>query len=108
MRSPRPLCRCPLLLAQPLERAHAEELLRIVGVDGRGLISCARFNGQLNVLPPMPAAPAQPGCLQRLRTCVSSSLSPRKAKGPSTRYDEADLSDDGTSHDGMHPMIRVL
>jgi hydroxyacylglutathione hydrolase len=52
-----------LLLKRPLEQSQVDHLFQLVGVDGRGLVSCARFNGQLGVLPPMPPPPKRRGCL---------------------------------------------
>jgi len=92
---------CPLLLHMPLEKAEADELFRIVGIDGRGLVSCARFNGQMSVLPPMPPPPSRPGCCRRFLRSL------RITKAPARHYDAADLSDDGTSlgsSEGLRPI----
>jgi hypothetical protein len=97
---------CPLLLRRPLDRAQAEQLFKLVGVDGRGLISCARFNGQLNVLPPMPKDPPRPGCLRRCADGVLRRLPFGKAQPPAGEYGVADVSDDGTltNRDGLRPI----
>ena len=97
----------PLLLRRPLERTQVDDLFRKVGVDGRGFVSCARFNGQLGVLPPLQLAPKRAGCLGK---CVGklADLLAGGAKTAQGTFDEDAVSDDGTlaSTDGLRPMSR--
>ena len=95
----------PLLLKRPLERSQVDHLFRTVGVDGRGLVSCARFNGQLGVLPPMSPPPPRPSCLRRCARGLLCGWGQSKRK-PAGRYDEADDDSDGTlaSTDGLRPI----
>jgi len=93
------------LLRRPLNRSEADVLLRTVGVDGRGLVSCARFNASLGVLPALPAPPKPPSCCRRLLSrCFRRTRSTHaRANGGQGAYLEADLSDDGTS-EGLRPI----
>lgn len=57
---------CPHVTSTPLSATEAAALLSVVGVDPRGLISAARFEARLGVLPP-PPEPVTPGLCER--TC---------------------------------------
>jgi hypothetical protein len=88
-----------LLLKRPLERSQVDHLFQLVGVDGRGLVSCARFNAQLGVLPPMPPPPKRRGCL-----CF------RFGSRQRDRYDAPDDDSEAAfaSSDGLRPINEAI
>eukprot|EP00900_Chrysochromulina_parva_P009504 jgi/Chrpa1/18555/Chrysochromulina_OHIO_Genome00024652-RA len=88
-----------LLLKRPLEQSQVDHLFQLVGVDGRGLVSCARFNGQLGVLPPMPPPPKRRGCL-----CL------RFGSRQRDRYDAPDDDSEAAfaSSDGLRPISEAI
>ena len=103
-----------LLLSRPLSKAEADELLQRAGIDGRGLVSCARFNERLCVLPPMPEPEEKPGCLRRCarRLCTPFGLGPgggRKAVVGELASPQSELAELAElSEDGRHNVRDVL